>query len=262
LFENINGRRRSRDEKVAQGTAVSVALHALILLLLFWGVGESSYLLANEQPGTGPSDGPAGGGGGGGREEQVTYYEIPVTPAAPPVPVVPTPEDVVLPQTPPPPVTQPELPQECPAPTPTPPAPTPAGNGGAGAGDGGGQGAGAGPGEGPGSGGGTGGGNGGGIGSGNGPGTGGGNGTIVPPSTDLILLPPQKPSGMRTQEVTIRFYVNRRGKVTRVDVLNSTGNRRYDDELRRRMAEYEFTPARDTRTGEAVDAATDITITI
>jgi TonB family protein len=100
------------------------------------------------------------------------------------------------------------------------------------------------------------------VGPGNGPGSGGGNGSIIPPSTDLLLLPPDKPRGMRSQDVTIRFFVNRRGKVTRVEVLNPTGNRRYDEQLRQRMAEYEFTPGRDARTGEPVDAATDITITI
>jgi hypothetical protein len=47
-----------------------------------------------------------------------------------------------------------------------------------------------------------------------------------------------------------------------VELLTPTGNRGFDEQLRRRIAEFEFTPGRDSRTGEAVDAATDIHVQI
>lgn len=256
-------RRRPQKEKIAQATALSVAVHGAIVLLLLWGLREGSVLLANDRAGTGPSaTDRAGGGGGGGGAEQVTYYDIPTAPAPPPVPVEATPEDVLPPITPPPPMQQPEPPAERPVPTQPMPTPAPSSQGGAGAGQGGGQGPGSGPGVGPGSGGGSGGGTGGGIGSGTGTGTGGGTGDITPPNQTFLPPFPNPPGSVRRpQDIVLRVTVDTRGRVTRVDLLSSSGDRRFDETLRRWALEVEYEPARD-RAGRAVAAQTDLTYQI
>ena len=246
----------------------SAVLHLLIVLLLVFGLKDRGLLLADEMAGDGPDATEAGGGGGGGGGggdggEQVTYYELPATPAPQPQPPVPVPpEEEVLPPPVTPPVTPPPAetppvptpPAAVPAPRPTPPAaqPTAGTGGGTGAGTGAGQGPGQGPGVGPGSGGGTGGGTGGGIGSGTGPGTGGGEGSVIPPQADLQLFPPDPPRAVRGRSVQVTVAVNEQGNVTDAEVTISSGDRRYDQLLRRQAMEWHFRPARDRATGRPV----------
>ncbi|HEU4452054.1 MAG TPA: energy transducer TonB [Longimicrobium sp.] len=273
MFERIAGDRKRGGRRAYGAAAASVAVHVLLVLLLGWGMREG-VLLANESVGTGIDDdqwpGGGGGGGGGGGAEEVVFYDIPPPPPPPAVVTPPEPDELVIPQEvvpPPPPAPEPpaeEVKPAPPAPRPAPPAPTP--GTGAGPGTGGAQGAGAGPGQGPGtgpgSGGGSGGGTGGGVGSGTGPGTGRGDGRVIPPSTDLLLLPPDPPRGLRGRDVVTRVHVDAVGNVTRVEMVTSSGDRRDDEALRRKLMDYKFNPARLADNNRPVAAATDIVITI
>lgn len=268
MFEHVDGiRKKDRRGRLPAAAAAAVA-HVCLIALLIWGV-RSRVLLAIEPAGTGPAiNFPEGGGGGGGGNdgEMVSYVEV-AAPPPPPEPVVETvPEEDVL--IPPEPTPVPEPPkQEAPrteTPQTRPPAATPApanagGQGGTGGGQGPGTGPGEGPGTGPGSGGGSGGGDGGGIGSGQGPGTGGGS-RIRPPTTEVLPIPPDRPNGVASQEITIRVTVDVRGRVRDARLTGSTGNRGYDERVRRWALTLEFRPAVDTETNRPVEAATEVKI--
>ena len=107
-----------------------------------------------------------------------------------------------------------------------------------------GSGPGRGPGTGPGSGGGSGGGEGGGIGSGGGPGI--GRGRVLSPQPDFMLLPPMPtPGGVRGKTVVVRLAIDMAGGVNEVELIPSTGDRGYDQALRRTAMGWHFRPARD-----------------
>ena len=245
MFAHLN--KRNRLKQFYRSTAGSLLIHAALVALLVWKSGDdfAGFLVGNDVPGsgfgTGPTGGPAGGGGGG--SEQIEYIDISPEAAAEVEPfVVPEPE---IPEP------EPELPEpeppaaETPAPTPAPPAapqPMP------GAGSGAGEGTGTGPGTGPGAGGGSGGGTGGGIGSGVGTGTGGGgggDGTIRPPVPMSVILPPTPPASVRGRTVELRLAIDARGTVTRADIVTPTGDRNFDNRLRRTALDWRFQPARD-----------------
>lgn len=264
MFEHVDGiRKKDRRGTLPAATAAAV-LHVCLIALLIWGV-RSQVLLAVEPAGTGPNlEFPEGGGGGGGGNdgEMVSYVEVAPPPTPEPVVETVPEEDVLIP---PEPTPVPEPPkQEAPktdAP-PAPPAPTPSGSqGGTGGGVGPGSGPGQGPGEGPGSGGGSGGGDGGGIGAGQGPGTGGGS-RIRPPSSDVLQIPPDKPSSVPSQEITIRVTVDVRGRVRDARLVSSTGNRGYDERVRRWALTLIWRPAVDLATNRPVEATTEVTVFI
>jgi protein TonB len=251
-------------------------VHAGILALAVLAGRKAGYALLDDGTLTGISAGAAGGGGGGGGfgGEQVTFVDIAPPAAADPevtltVPeVAPPPEPEVepepQPETPPPPVPTPPVP----APPAAPPAPAPGSQpgtgapsagqgGGTGAGQGAGQGVGVGPGTGPGSGGGTGGGTGGGIGSGVGPGTGAGR--MVAPVPEFVLIPPSNPPrGVRGDSLVVRLNIDATGKVRDVE-FRSTGDRGYDQKLRRTALEWRFRPARDPAS-KPIAVAYDVTL--
>jgi protein TonB len=271
VFEHVEGIRKKNRHGALPAAGVAALLHVLLIALLTWGI-RSKVLLAINPPGTGPAlafpEG-GGGGGGGGGQEVVSYVEV-----APPAPqpeetVVETvPEEDVL--IPPEPTPVPEPPkQEVPkteTPQQRPPAAAPApSTGGQDAGSGGGAGPGSGPGEGsgtgPGSGSGSGGGNGSGTGSGNGDGNGGGGGgRIRPPANDVLPIPPDRPNGVASQEIKIRVTVDVRGRVRDARLVTSTGNRGYDERIRRWALTLVWRPAVDTTTNRPVEAATEVTI--
>ena len=243
MFAHIG--RAGRRRQFYRSTLGSLLVHAALIGLLVWRAGEdfAGLLVGNDVPGpgigTGPTAGPAGGGGGG---ESVEYIEI-AAPAPPPEiePVVVPAEAEVLP-----PVTTPEVPElSAPTPAPTEPAPPAAqAPGGVGPGEGGGVGAGVGPGALGGSGGGT----GGGIGSAVGPGTGGGGGgegSIRPPVPMSVILPPTPPPRVRGRTVELRLSVDARGAVRQVEIVTPTGDRAFDNRLRRTALDWRFQPARD-----------------
>jgi len=100
---------------------------------------------------------------------------------------------------------------------------------------GGGSGGGAGPGSGP------------GTGSGAGPGIGSGIGGdgIRPPTPLSILIPPTATEAVRGGRATVRLQVDPAGTVRSVDVVESSGDRGYDQQLRRVALGWRFRPARD-----------------
>jgi TonB family protein len=90
------------------------------------------------------------------------------------------------------------------------------------------------------------------VGTGTGPGTAGGEGSVIPPVADLQLFPPDPPRALRGRAVEVTVAVNELGAVTGADVTISSGDRRYDQLLRRQAMEWHFRPARDRTTGRPV----------
>lgn len=265
MLEYLETGRLARPRRQWQrGAAGSLVAHALLIALLFWtGKGLSPLLVGSgerEGVGTGPGRGAAGGGGGGSQE---VIRFIDVTPPA----ATPAPEPVPVPVVPDPEIPPVELPR--PEPAVTPPAQEPAVSaaapsapiaGGGVVGQGTGIGPGIGPGQGPGALGGSGGGTGGGIGSGVGPGTGGGAGNsgIRPPTPVSVILPPTPPRAVRGKTVVLRLTVDALGVVKGAEVTTSTGDRGFDNRLRRTAMDWRFNPAREP-TGRTVAAQVDIT---
>ncbi len=233
----------AHDRASAPSVVVAVLLH---LLLLFLAVGPvAHHLLKTETDpgvGTGIGAGMAGGGGGGNDEQLLVSLSAPPVSASATeaVPPPPPPPDLVLPQ---PDVAPPPPPQLAAAQVAT--ATVPAVNVGAlaGGGQGSGVGSGAGPGTGPGSGGGSGGGEGGGIGSGIGPGI--GRGRLLQPTPDFMLMPPTAPGAVHGKTVVVRLAIDATGTVRDVELIPSTGDRGFDQALRKTALGWHFRPARD-----------------
>lgn len=236
---------------------LALLTHLLLLLLAIGPVGR--HLLKTEtDPGVGTGIGAgAAGGGGGGREEEIAIVTLesppaPATPAtqAEPVPVVPPPPPPVpvLPQLDPPRIPPVHLAQAVTSViAPAVSAGTPS------SGQGTGLGPGRGPGTGPGSGGGSGGGEGGGIGSDRGPGT--GRGRLLAPVPDFVLLPPTPtPGSARGKTIVVRLAIDIAGTVKEVELIPSTGDRGFDQALRKTALGWHFRPARD-----AANAAVPVT---
>lgn len=268
MFEHVEGIRKKNRRGVVPAAGAAAVLHLALLALLGWGI-RNDVLLANEPSGTGPALAfpEGGGGGGGGGEEVVSYVDLAAPEPEPVVETVPE-EDVLIPPEPEP-VPEPprqeapktETPQQRPAAAA--PAPSTGGQGpGTGGGEGTGRGEGDGSGTGPGSGSGSGGGDGSGTGSGRGPGDGGGPSRIRPPQHDVLPLPPQRPNGVPSQDVRILFTVDTRGRVRDARLAQSTGNRGFDERVRRWALTVLFRPAWDTVANRAVEANTEITITV
>lgn len=227
------------------GAPFSIVLHIVLVLVLVMPV--FARVVAPELfAGGGP--GPAGGGGGGTggiggwRREPIDpegLRYIRVAPEPPPQETAEAEQPVPEPEEPPPPEPEPErepAPEEEAQPE-TPPqsaAPVP--------GTGGGTGNDGTSGTGPGTGGGTGSGVGTGTGSATGPGTGGGDGKDFLPTPELVLIPPQPPGRLKGTVIPVRFTLNERGEILRVD-FPSTGDRGYDRRLREALNEMRFRPA-------------------
>lgn len=269
MFEHVEGIRRKDRRGTLPAAAAAAMVHVCLIALLVWGV-RSKVLLANTAGGTGPAlnfpEGGGGGGGGSGGEEVVSYVDVAAPEPEPVVETVPE-EDVLIPPEPTP-VPEPPKEQAPKAETPQvqPPvaAPGPASPG-AQSGTGGGTGTGTGPGEGsgvgPGSGSGTGGGDGIGVGAGTGPGTGGGS-RLRPPATDMLLIPPDRPRGVQSQAVEIVLRVDVRGRVKDARLAASTGNRGYDERLRRWALSLVFRPAVDLDSNQPREVDYPVTVEI
>jgi hypothetical protein len=265
MFEHVNGGRRDDRREALPAGGVALLVHVLLIGVLFL-TARGAVLTAGQPSGDGilwadPTGG-GGGGGGAGGEEIVSFVEI--TPPEPdPVtePEIVPEEEVLLP---PQPVVETPRPPAVPTPGPVAAVPAPPQGSGTGGGTGGGTGTGDGPGTGdgvgPGSGGGTGGGDGGGIGSGQGPGRGGGESRIRPPQSDVLLIPPDRPSGVASQDVTVYLRVDIRGRVRDARLGASTGNRGYDDRIRRWAMGLVFRPAVNLDTNRPVEVEYPIEI--
>ena len=210
---------------------VSAVVHVLVVVVLL-AVKAPSEL----------RPGPAGwsfaaragdsGGGGGGGSETVHLLQLTRPPAEPPNPSLPALPSVVTPR--------PLLPEL--VPDPTHPLPLPSGAGdligslpAPGAGRGAGTGAGSGTGTGSGS----------GAGAGEGAGAGAGGDGVRPPAPLMILVPPAATPSVRGKAATVRLQVDSSGTVRDADVVVSSGDRSYDERLRRIALGWRFRPARD-----------------
>jgi protein TonB len=246
------------DRRYGSGVILAAVVHVLAigLLLVSW---THRYQLSQ-----GEGDGPAGGGGGGGGGRSIQYVQLPPRSAygsqrprpAPSEPkqeiTLPTPkieqteEPVVVPQTTPEPVEL-ALPTIDRSSTSSTLALGP------------GTGTGLGPGSGSGSGGGIGSGRGTGVGSGVGPGTGGEGVAVYAPEPRAVIYPfEEPPAAMRGQQYSIRFWVDARGKITKIEIEPEIQDKKFRDKLLERVWSWVFYPAR-TAEGKPVNGQFVIT---
>lgn len=220
---------RTRAISAAAAVLLHVGLIALVLSM------KSPPVARPGPPGWALSLGaPDEGGGGGGESVHLMQLPEPAleTPALPPV--VPTTEPLVPEIAIPEPTIDPSVLALAPPPDSFPSAP--------GGGSGGGAGSGAGAGSGTGSGTGSGSGVGSGTGAGRGPGSGGDG--VRPPAPLTILIPPAATPSVRGKHATVRLQVDSVGVVRDADVVVSSGDRGYDEKLRRIALGWRFRPAR------------------
>ncbi len=231
------------------GAALSLGLHALILLLVL-RVGTAA-VEARGNPFTAFVE-RVGGGGGGGTGGAIAFIMPPAAPPAPPPEVVvPAVTPIVVPQVVPTPEPVIELP---PVAIPTPAASGAAGSAGSGGGSGGGQGTGQGPGAGAGAGPGSGGGAGGGA--------GGGGREGAPPTSRTFIVPPiDAPRSLRGRTVDVTFHVDVSGRVSDVDVVPPISDRGYARKFDEAMRGFRFRPARDGD-GNPVAGVVTMSVTI
>ncbi len=255
-------RPQREDKDTARSAAVSGVFHLLIILLIV-GLTRAGVLVTTGElgVGTGIGAGAAGGGGGGGREDVLSI----LISEPDPEPVVA--EDLVIPEkveavpepvAEEPPVDEARIAVADSMPKANLATAPPNPPGGAGTGQGTGTGPGTGPGFGPGSGGGTGGGSGGGIGSGIGPGT--GRGEIQGARPEVLLVPPTPPGNVRGKAVLVRLHVDSTGVVREAEIIPSTGNRKYDDTLKKTAFGWRFSAGRD-KNNRPIAVLFDVTFT-
>ena len=217
------------------GTTTSMVVHGLLVLIIIWSGIEAANWLAGTGPGTGPA-----GGGGGGTGSAVTYVEIPayvsqtrgVRSSEPETdgvtfrmiqPQVKTIER---------PIQQERFPQPLARLAPA----VWRGRGGGSQSSGG---------AGPGSGGGVGSGRGTGIGSNAGPGTGGGRGAVLAPEPRSVVYPVETPpQTLSGRELVIHFWVDSRGRVTKVEIDPPLEDTEYRRKLLESLRQWVFYPAR------------------
>lgn len=85
---------------------------------------------------------------------------------------------------------------------------------------------------------------------------------VLPPSPrSLMTAPMGRPSGLRGREIQVAVFVDETGRVVAdsTRLIPPSGNASYDEELRRRAAQWSFEPA--TRGGRAVAAWFEYTLT-
>ena len=124
-----------------------------------------------------------------------------------------------------------------------------------------GLGAGKGQSSGPGSGGGIGSGEGTGIGAGVGPGTGGDGGAVLAPEWRVVVFPfEEAPASIKGREFQIHFWVDRRGRVTKVEISPKIEDNSFRKKLMERMLQWVFYPAR-TFSGSPVEGEDLVSIT-
>lgn len=115
--------------------------------------------------------------------------------------------------------------------------------------------------SGPGSGGGIGSGEGTGIGAGVGPGTGGDGGAVLAPEPRQVVYPfEEAPASIKGREFQIHFWVDRRGRVKRVEISPKIEDNGFRKKLIERMLQWVFYPAR-TFSGSPVEGELIISYT-
>jgi hypothetical protein len=106
-----------------------------------------------------------------------------------------------------------------------------------------GRGTGVGPGAGSGSGGGMGAGQGTGVGNGVGPGMGGGEAVIAPEPRTVAYPYEDPPQSVRGRQFTVHFWVDTRGRVTKLEIQPDIADRAFREKLYERMYAWTFYPA-------------------
>jgi protein TonB len=238
------------NERFRGGVVASALAHAGVIATLIAGAATAREVFRNIGDGTGPRGGGGGGGGGAAR-----FVELP------PMEWVGREAASVSEQLP---RRTPEIPLELPRVnvTPSQAALRPIGDLAAAQAIGQGPGTGGGVGAGSGSGGGVGSGQGTGIGSGAGPGTGGGEGgSVLPPEPKFLVVPADRPASVRGREFAVHFWVDRRGKVTKVEIDPEIADAAYRRKFLEQMYQFQFTPAR-TLDGQPVDGHIIIPMTL
>lgn len=110
---------------------------------------------------------------------------------------------------------------------------------------------------------------GGGIGSGRGPGVGadtgagmgGGGGAVFPPAPRFIIVPADRPASVRGKRFEVHFWVDDRGRVTKVEVDPPIDDAGYRRKFLDQMHQFRFDPAR-TTDGQPVSGQVVIPITL
>jgi hypothetical protein len=236
-------------KRFTAGAAISLAVHGLLLFLIIW----TGIRAANRLMGTGPGTGPAGGGGGG-TGSQVTYVEIPAFVASSNKLRAPDPvEDGVTFS-----MAQPRVKEiERPLRTekftrsaaPVMPATWRGRDGGSNDDSGTGPGVGGGAGKGKGT----------GIGSNTGPGTGGGRGPVYAPEPRSVVYPVEEaPGSIKGMQLVIHFWVDSRGRVTKVAVEPEIEDKSYRSKLLASLSRWFFYPA---RTADGTPTAGELIVT-
>ena len=241
-----------------KGAVVSASVHLVLILIIMLGP-----LLARRAMGN-PGEPGGGGGGGGGRTIQL----INLPPAAASAPAASVAQEAVQAQVPPPepveddiytlPITEVvETATDVDAQVAETESAITLESLGLGLGQGTGDGAG----QGTGTGGGIGSGEGEGIGAGIGDGTGGDGGDVLAPEPRTVIYPfEEAPDDVRGVELTVHFWVNRRGRVTKVEIEPKVQDSDFRRKLLDRMKEWVFYPAR-TLSGSPVDGEYFMTVT-
>ena len=226
------------------GAAVSLLLHALLVLLIATPIVARSEIKEMLQGAGGK--GPAGGGGGGrrgtGGETRPVAEQLRFAVVSPPSPKPVVQPPVVVPPPKPVPTPPQEMKPEVIAPALTPPSPMKPLVVGVIPGAGGGSGSDGSNGSGPGRGGGVGSGVGPGRGSGNGPGTGGGTQANYPPAPTEMFLPPYPiPNDVKGFHLVAEFDVDETGRVLSMQ-FTETKNRAYNRRLEEVFRAFKFRP--------------------
>lgn len=255
------------------GLAISLALHAIIVLALLLHAELSWKPYAAPGLRTVSDDRGGGGGGRGGEGNRVAYITLPsaapakvarpphvAARAAPvPVPVRKPDPPVVTPTSTVPPIPTEAAPDSIPEPPDSVvPDPTPqvaggpsAAQGGAGTGTGSGGGSGTGQGRGVGA----------GRGAGSGPGDGGGGGgTGTAPEPRQLVLPPEDvPKELKGRSLQVTFWIGAGGQVQRIAVAPAISNGKFARKFEDTMRNYRFRPAR-SPAGFPVAGSTTLTV--
>lgn len=232
------------DSRFGAGVLWTALLYAVLGVgAVLWG----NRVLDEYAKGLGAPGIPGGGGGGGGAR-QVRYIELPPLPSSAaqtrrpePKPEPTVPVQVPQPVVEPPEVNLKELTPEFPqiATLPADPPQINVETLGAGSGTG------VGPGVGAGTGGGVGTGQGTGIGAGVGPGTGGDGGVVVAPAVRTVIYPfEEPPPQIRGTVFRVRFWVDARGRPTKVEIEPPIDDASFSRKLLDRMRQWTFYPAR------------------
>jgi hypothetical protein len=84
---------------------------------------------------------------------------------------------------------------------------------------------------------------------------------VLPPEPKFIIVPADRPKSVRGREFAVHFWVDARGRVTKVEVDPEIEDREYRRRFLDQMYQFQFTPAR-TLDGRPIDGHIVIPITL